>query len=168
MRNCLFIFFTLIILPFGPVIPQSFSCSFGTTAACLDYGDKICSSMGKCVSNDAVCFSSFTCGYGGFVCKSTLEDLADDYDKLRNNCNNIVNEYEDLRDRFNSLVSKFNNLNDEYSDLLDRHNNLVGEFNDLNSNYSSAIQNLEEKQDALFEYRSCVGSSNSLTEALSC
>ena len=102
------------------------------------------------------------------MCKSTLEDLADDYDKLRNNCNNIVDEYEDLRDRFNSLVSKFNNLNDEYSDLLDRHNNLVGEFNDLNSNYSSAIQNLEEKQDALFEYRSCVGSSNSLTEALSC
>ena len=154
MRNCLFIFFTLIILPFGPVIPQSFSCSFGKTAACLDYGDKVCSSMGKCVSDDAVCFSSFTCGYGGFVCKSTLEDLADDYDEL-------VSDYNNLRNKCNNIV-------DDYNDAVSRHSDLVDDYNDLNSNYKSILNRLESKQDELFEYRNCVESSNTLAEALRC
>ena len=154
MRNCLFIFFTLIILPFGPVIPQSFSCSFGKTAACLDYGDKVCSSMGKCVSDDAVCFSSFTCGYGGFVCKSSLEDMADDYDEL-------VSDYNNLRNKCNNIV-------DDYNDAVSRHSDLVDDYNDLNSNYKSILNRLESKQDELFEYRNCVESSNTLAEALRC
>ena len=154
MRNFFFIFFTLIILPFGPVIPQSFSCSFGKTAACLDYGDKVCSSMGKCVSDDAVCFSSFTCGYGGFVCKSTLEDLADDYDEL-------VSDYNNLRNKCNNIV-------DDYNDAVSRHSDLVDDYNDLNSNYKSILNRLESKQDELFEYRNCVESSNTLAEALRC
>jgi hypothetical protein len=60
---------------------ESFSCSFGQPA-CLDYGAVVCKSMAKCVSNDAVCFDSYTCGYGGFVCKTKLDDLVDEYDNL--------------------------------------------------------------------------------------
>ncbi len=44
---------------------ESFSCSFGKRGACLGYGDTVCSSSGKCVSDDAVCFDSYTCGWGG-------------------------------------------------------------------------------------------------------
>ena len=154
MRSCFLIFFTLMILPFGPVISQSFSCSFGTTAACLDYGDKICSSMGKCVSDDAVCFSSFTCGYGGFVCKSSLEDMADDYDE-------IVSDYNNLRNKCNNIV-------DDYNNAVSRHSDLVDDYNDLNSNYKSILNRLDSKQDELFEYRNCVESSKTLVEALRC
>lgn len=70
---------------------QSFSCPYGKQPSCLDYNDKVCSSMAKCVTHDAVCFDSYTCGYDGFVCKSDMESLAkkaksmaSNYDELRN------------------------------------------------------------------------------------
>ena len=96
----------------------------------------------------------FTCGYGGFVCKSTLEDLADDYDEL-------VSDYNNLRNKCNNIV-------DDYNDAVSRHSDLVDDYNDLNSNYKSILNRLESKQDELFEYRNCVESSNTLAEALRC
>lgn len=61
---------------------QSFSCNYGKRAACLDYGDKVCNSFAKCVSSDAVCFDSYTCNYKGFVCKSTLDEIIEEHEKL--------------------------------------------------------------------------------------
>ena len=68
------------------IAQQSFSCPYGKTASCLDYGDKVCSSYSKCVSQDAKCFDSYTCGYEGFICKSKYDDVVDEYnDLLREN-----------------------------------------------------------------------------------
>lgn len=87
-----------------PSLSQSFSCMIGTQPACLDYGDKVCSSNSKCVRSDAVCFDSFTCNYAGFVCKSDMDDLADKakrmaqgYDELRF-CLNRADDMEDVAD----------------------------------------------------------------------
>ncbi len=47
----------------SPALGQSFSCRIGTQPACLDYGDKICSSSVKCVDSNAACFDSYQCGH---------------------------------------------------------------------------------------------------------
>lgn len=126
---------------------QSFSCSFGTQPACLDYGDKVCSSMGKCVSSDAVCFDSFTCGFDGFVCKSSLNEVIEEYDELVERYNTLVTKYEDLRFDYNQLVSSKNELNDKFSDLLE-------EFE----------QQIEQNQYLI----SCISGSSSISEAQNC
>lgn len=89
---------------------DTFSCSFGKQPACLDYGDKVCSSRAKCVSNDAVCFESYTCDYKGFVCKSKFDELADEYDGLLNKCRNIASEHDELVDDYNELLRKYKDI----------------------------------------------------------
>jgi hypothetical protein len=74
---------------------NNFSCNYGKQGACLDSGDKVCSSYSKCVKDDAVCFDSYTCGYQGFVCKSKFQDLADGYDELVRKYNNLIRKQND-------------------------------------------------------------------------
>ncbi|PHR29466.1 MAG: hypothetical protein COA36_04150 [Desulfotalea sp.] len=96
---------------------NNFSCSYGKRGACLDYGDKVCSSSSKCVSSDAVCFDSYQCGYGGFVCKSKLDDLAVGYDHLVSNFKNVASERDDLVDDYNNLLRKYKSKVSEYDDF---------------------------------------------------
>jgi hypothetical protein len=96
---------------------NDFSCSYGKRGACLDYGDKVCSVTAKCVNNDAVCFNSNTCGYGGFVCKSKLDDLTTEYDGLLSKCQNIAREHDDLVDEYNELLRNYKFKVSEYDDL---------------------------------------------------
>lgn len=84
----------------GTVNAQDFSCPIGTTAACLDYGDSVCSRLAKCVRNDAVCFDSYTCDYKGFICKSKAEERVEE----------IANEYDLLVRKYNTLVQENNRL----------------------------------------------------------
>lgn len=96
---------------------NTFSCSYGKQAACLDYSDKVCSSFSKCISNDAICFDTYTCNYKGFVCKSKYEDLADEYGELFSKCKNISVEYDDLVDEYNGLLRKYKNAVSKYDNL---------------------------------------------------
>lgn len=96
---------------------DSFSCSYGKQAACLDYGDKVCSSSAKCVGNDSVCFDSYTCDYNGFVCKSKFNDLASEYDGLLKKCKSIASEHDDLVGQYNDLLQKYKNKASEYEEL---------------------------------------------------
>ena len=96
---------------------NDFSCSYGKQGACLDYGDKICSSLAKCVSNDAVCFESYTCGLDGFICKSKYDDLSNEYDNLLNKCKNIATKHDELVDEYNILLNELRSAVSEYEDL---------------------------------------------------
>ena len=40
-------------------VAQSFTCGIGDRPACLEYGDMVCSTFGKCVSADAACLGSY-------------------------------------------------------------------------------------------------------------
>jgi len=110
---------------------QSFSCSYGKRAACLDYGDKVCSSYAKCVDADAECFGAYTCDYKGFVCKSKFDDVVDEY-------NDLLSEYSDLLTRNRTLVSKYNLLLEEYEDAVSKYNRLVNEHSELEDCVSNA------------------------------
>lgn len=84
-----------------PSFGQSFSCRMGSQPACLDYGDKVCSSNGKCVTSDAVCFDSYTCNFQGFVCKSDMDELAEKAKRM-------ARGYDELR----QCLSRSNNMSD--------------------------------------------------------
>jgi hypothetical protein len=89
---------------------QSFSCRIGTRPACLDYGDKLCSSTGKCVNANAACFDTYQCNYEGFTCRSNVTDCVEKYDDLLNRHNKLVDDYNDLLGRNTELVSDYNDL----------------------------------------------------------
>jgi hypothetical protein len=95
----------LLVLLFAAALPSSaedyFSCPIGRRAACLQYGDKI-------VDQGAQCFSSYTCGYGGFVCKSDLTELADQYDELLRKAKAMATEY----DSYRNCILRASTLND--------------------------------------------------------
>lgn len=97
-------------------VAQSFTCNFGKQPACLDYGDKVCSSSGKCVSDDAICFNSYTCDYQGFVCKSDLLDVARKHDDLANDYNDLVGKYDELLRKAKSLANEYDELSSELED----------------------------------------------------
>jgi len=86
--------------------PQNFSCRIGTSPACLDYGDKVCSSRGKCVTSDAVCFDNYTCNYKGFVCKSKLDEVVELHDDIVLQYNSLARDAESAR----SCVNYASNL----------------------------------------------------------
>ena len=112
----------IVILLFAATSPisaqQSFSCPYGTQAACLDYGDKVCSSLGKCVDESATCFQAYTCNYQGFVCKSDYEEAVDEYNGLLNRYNSLTNDY-------NNLLLRHDENVDDYNELLGRYNKLT-------------------------------------------
>jgi len=106
-----------IVLAYG----SNFSCSYGKQGACLDYGDKICSSYSKCVSQSAQCFNENACGYGGFVCKSDLEDMASEYDILASKYRSLAQDYDDLVNDYNDLLKKHRSIKTcvEYAETIE-------------------------------------------------
>lgn len=143
-----FLFSIVIFMIAGTLAQaQSFSCPFGTEAVCLDYGDKICSSRGKCVTNDAICFDSFTCGFDGFVCKSSLTE--------------VIGEYEDLIDKYNRLVKKYENFRVDY-------NQIVVSKNSINQKFSEVVDTLETAFAEKQRLANCVSNATNLEEAKSC
>ncbi|WP_157946982.1 cell division protein ZapB [Thalassobius sp. I31.1] len=99
-----------------PVSAQNFSCSFGRPA-CLDYGDTVCSSMGKCVSSSAECFESYQCNYEGFACQSDVSDCVEEYENLRGEYNHLVRRYNDRGDTIAELERSQRNLRQEREQL---------------------------------------------------
>lgn len=87
-----------------PASAQSFSCRGGAQPACIDYGAKICSSFSKCVDQNAVVFDSYTCNYKGFVCKSTLDDVAEKHDVIVQKFNTLLDEHQQTISRYNALL----------------------------------------------------------------
>jgi hypothetical protein len=96
----------MICIVAGASAQQSFSCSFGSEPACLDYGAVVCKSGAKCVTRDAICFDSFTCDYDGFVCKSDADDA------VKKAVGEVADEYESVRRKYNNLVNCLNGASD--------------------------------------------------------
>lgn len=85
---------------------QSFSCRIGTRPACLEFGDTICSSRGKCVNSDAVCFDSYQCNFEGFTCRSNVTACVEDYNELLRRHNALVDDFNDLLEQANRVRSE--------------------------------------------------------------
>jgi len=84
----------LAVLTFAsPALGQSFSCRMGAQPACLDYGDKVCSSSGMCVDQNAACFDKYQCNYEGFTCKSNVTECVAAHDDLLRKHNQLVDDF---------------------------------------------------------------------------
>lgn len=123
----------LLIVLAPAVHAQNFSCSIGDRGACLGYGDTICSSRGQCVSDDAVCFDQYQCGYEGFTCKSNVTECVADY-------NDLLGRRNALADDYNELLNTKNELVDDYNALLRDHRGLRIDYDDLFTSYEDALQ----------------------------
>jgi len=77
----------------SPALGQSFSCRIGTQPACLDYGDKVCSSSGMCVDRNAACFDQYQCNYEGFTCKSNVTKCVEAHDSLLRKHNELIDDF---------------------------------------------------------------------------
>jgi len=140
------LFFTIIIITlffsgaslFG--FGNDFTCPYGKQGACLDYGEIVCRSGSKCVSEYAICFDSNTCNFKGFVCKSELDEVIESYD---------------------SLVSKYNNLQYNYKELQYNYENLQSNFENLEHDQMQSKSNYENLKD-------CIDSSDNFSEAKDC
>lgn len=88
------LFFALLTLAFSsPAVSQSFSCSYGSQPARLDYGDQVCSSSGMCVDRNAACFDTYQCNFEGFTCKSNVTECVEAHDDLLRTHNNLVDDF---------------------------------------------------------------------------
>ena len=76
-----------------PALGQDFSCRIGTQPACLDYGDKVCSSRGMCVDQNSACFDQNQCNYEGFTCKSNVTECVEAHDTLLRKHNDLVDDF---------------------------------------------------------------------------
>ena len=102
--------FVALLSAATPTFAQSFSCGFGKEPACLDYGDKVCSTFGKCVKDDAVCFDSYQCNYEGFTCKSNVTNCVEKNEELIDDYNNLLNEYDELLGKAKDVATSYDDL----------------------------------------------------------
>lgn len=132
------LFACAILFLSGPASAQSFSCSYGKRAACLDYGDQVCGSLAKCVDESASCFNSYQCNYEGFTCKSNVTEIASEYDEL-------VGKYNELLRGYDELVGKYKGLSNDYDKLLDKAKNVASSYDNV-KNCLLYADDLEEAQ----------------------
>jgi len=112
MRNQL-IRFPILLLAFAfasPTLGQSFSCRIGTQPACLDYGDKVCSSSGMCVDQNAACFDSYQCDYEGFTCKSNVTECVEAHDALLRRHNELVDDFNENLEIARVMASRLDDI----------------------------------------------------------
>lgn len=133
MRSLILVAFALAG---GPASAQTFECRMGQTAACLDWGETVCSSQGMCVSKDAACFDSYQCDYNGFACKSDVEECVEAHDELARDYNSLLSDFETL-----SAAGK--QMAEAYEELQARQKSLQFEVLDLETSRNEILTCLE-------------------------
>lgn len=114
-----FLPFLVAVIVIGPVAAQSFQCPIGQDAACLGWGEKVCSSNGKCVSESAACFDSYQCDYKGFACKSDVEQCVEAHDEVVGDYNALLADFETLRTAGLKLADSHDELQRDLKELRD-------------------------------------------------
>ncbi|MFN5997181.1 MAG: hypothetical protein ACK47C_00635 [Paracoccaceae bacterium] len=114
MRSLLMV---AVVLASGPASGQTFECRMGQNAACLDWGETVCTSQGMCVSKDAACFDSHQCDHKGFACKSDVDQCVEAHDKIARDYNTLLAEYETLRQAGEELATSHDRLERELEEL---------------------------------------------------
>ena len=94
----------------SPALGQDFSCRIGTQPACLDYGDKICSSSGMCVDQNSACFDQNQCNYEGFTCKSNVSECVEAHDTLLRKHNDLVDNFNENLKIAKDMASRLDDI----------------------------------------------------------
>ena len=130
-----------------PAAGQSFQCRIGQDAACLDWGETVCASGGKCVRESAACFDAYQCDYKGFACRSDVDQCIEAHDRITRDYSALLADYETLRGAGQQLA--------ESHDVLQR------ELEDLR-------REVRELENARAEIDACLAMAESVTDAKLC
>lgn len=102
----------------APLAAQNFECRLGTSAACLQTGETVCSARGQCVSRDALCFDPLACDEDGFTCTSNVRECQD-------NLLLLADAHEELQARYAALEEEYRLLETDAVALLEEHEDLI-------------------------------------------
>lgn len=94
----------------SPALGQNFSCRIGTQPACLDYGDKVCSSRGMCVDQNSACFDQNQCNYEGFTCKSNVTECVEAHDTLLRKQNDLVDDFNENLEIAKDMAARLDDI----------------------------------------------------------
>ena len=94
----------------SPALGQDFSCRIGTQPACLDYGDKVCSSRGMCVDQNSACFDQNQCNYEGFTCKSNVTECVEAHDTLLRKHNDLVDDFNENLEIAKDMAARLDDI----------------------------------------------------------
>jgi len=94
----------------SPALGQDFSCRIGTQPACLDYGDKVCSSRGVCVDQNSACFDKYQCNYEGFTCKANVTECVEAHDTLLRKHNDLVDDFNENLEIAKDMASRLDDI----------------------------------------------------------
>lgn len=100
----------LVLTLASPALGQDFSCRIGTQPACLDYGDKVCSSRGMCVDQNSACFDQNQCNYEGFTCKSNVTECAEAHDTLLRKHNDLVDDFNENLEIAKGIAARLDDI----------------------------------------------------------
>jgi len=125
------------LLPSTAMAQQAFTCPYGDRGACLGFGETVCTSSGRCVRDDALCFDRYQCNYEGFTCRSNVTECIDDYDNL-------------LR-RFNTLVDDYNGLLADSREIQDAWEAAADELDETTSQLATTLADLLRAEQSLRE-----------------
>lgn len=114
MKPALILLALALALTTGPTFGQGFTCRIGQDAACLDWGETVCSSGGMCVDANAACFEPYQCDYRGFTCKSNVDECVEAHDKVVRDCKTLAGDYETLRLAGVELSEAFDSLQADF------------------------------------------------------
>lgn len=131
----------------GPAAGQSFQCRIGQDPACLNWGDTVCSSGSKCVSESAACFDAYQCDYKGFACRSDVVQCIEAHDRIAQDYNALLADYETLRSAGQQLA--------ESHDVLQR-------------NLEDLRRKVRELEDTRAETEACLAMAQSVNDAKLC
>ena len=94
----------------SPALGQNFSCRIGTQPACLDYGDKVCSSRGMCVDQNSACFDQNQCNYEGFTCKSNVTECVEAHDTLLRKHNDLIDDFNENHEIAKDMAARLDDI----------------------------------------------------------
>lgn len=96
------LFLTCSLLTINAVADTVY-CEDNKQLRCLGFEEKV-------VNRSSVCFDPLKCDQGGFVCKSELDSMTEEYKALES-------KYSDLANTHNQLIDAYKNSTTEYEEL---------------------------------------------------
>lgn len=106
-----------VVFTASPGSGQVFECRMGQDAACLDWGETVCSNQGMCVDKNSACFDTYQCDYKGFACKSAVDECVKAHDSIVEDYNTLLADYETLRTEGGKLAESHEKLQLELMEL---------------------------------------------------
>jgi len=95
--------FLLVSIPTFNALADTVYCEGNKQLRCLGFEEKI-------VNRSALCFDPMKCDQSGFVCKSELDSITEEYEVLQKQYSELANTHNQLIDTYEKSTSEHEKL----------------------------------------------------------